>query len=146
MVSLNVNQRQNIFLFKIKKNQHISQMELHYIILDNVNNLFTSFHSWGKALRKKKKKQTIKTLPVVGRLKAIANSTFQKWFLPKVSPWKKIIVLAFQKEITFWLVCCDQDYDKCLKISSTFMLFTLSGKLLLDFFSFDFFFLMQKLL
>lgn len=97
MLSLNLYQRQNIFLSQIKKNQHIRQIELLYIILDNVNNLF---HLWGKALREKKKntkkppqhkKQTIKTLPVVGRLKAIANSMLQKYFFfPKVSCWKKV--------------------------------------------------------
>lgn len=51
MLSLNLYQRQNIFLSQIKKNQHIRQIELLYIILDNVNNLF---HLWGKALREKK--------------------------------------------------------------------------------------------
>lgn len=58
MLSLNLYQRQNIFLSQIKKNQHIRQIELLYIILDNVNNLF---HLWGKALREKKKPQ--KNLP-----------------------------------------------------------------------------------
>lgn len=43
MLSVNFNQRQNIFLFKMKNNQHIRLMELLYIILDNVNSLFTLF-------------------------------------------------------------------------------------------------------
>lgn len=39
--SLNLNQRQNVFLFSTKKNQHISQMKLLYSILDNANTLCT---------------------------------------------------------------------------------------------------------
>lgn len=41
VLSLNLNQRQNVFLFSTKKNQYISQMKLLYSILDNANTLCT---------------------------------------------------------------------------------------------------------
>lgn len=48
----------------------------------------------------KKQNQPAKTLLVVGRLKASANSTFQKFSL-KFPLENKKIVLSVQKEITF---------------------------------------------
>jgi len=44
-------------------------MELHYVVLHNVNKLFILFHLWGKAVRKKtlrKNKLTNKALLIVG--------------------------------------------------------------------------------
>lgn len=96
MLSLNLYQRQYIFLSQIKKNQHIRQIEFLYIILDNVNNLF---HLWAKELRGKKTKtkqpKTRKTnnQNTASCLQIKSNSKFyapEVFFFPKVSCWKKV--------------------------------------------------------
>lgn len=96
--SLNFNQRQTIFLVKIKQNQHIGQTELLH---------FTSCTSFIRIIsfvreitqEKKQTKQANRTLPVAGRSAAMANSTSHKNFPLKLPLEKKEIALAFPKEI-----------------------------------------------